>query len=174
MSLNSNMLLFFVSSFIFVQFSLHAQTSWKSTQHHYMIEVPEGFVNLDPVGINVDFKAGNGNSSIIVVVTSLPEEYVHYSIWEIMGDLSTYEVEWEQGAKEYFDSPDFLKYGKSEVDGQDALWYDYTTANPKTYSKIYQVQKSGKIYTFTLSSDYNARHEASALWYRFKNRIKFL
>jgi len=69
-------------------------------------------------------------------------------------------------------NPQFLKYGKTKIDGQDALWYDYTTDSPEMYSKVYQTQKGKYVYTFTLTSlseDYN---EYSSIWFRFKNNIK--
>lgn len=163
---------FLILCFIFAGFSVNAQKKWTSPDHGYVIEVPQGFENTYAVGKNVDFKATDGSSSIVVVVSSLPKEYLHYNIWEIMGDLTTYEAEWEKGAREYFDTPDFLKYGKSEIGGQDTFWYDYTTANPKSYSKVYQFQKKAKIYTITLTCPYGSRNYYAPVWYRFKSEVK--
>ncbi len=67
---------------------------WNSESYGYSIEIPEGFHQTTATGINVDFKAQKGSSSIVIVVKSLPAEYAQYSIWEIMGDLTTYGEEW--------------------------------------------------------------------------------
>jgi hypothetical protein len=165
--------LFIILNLIFASVTLNAQEKWVSSTNGYTLEIPEGFSLQLAAGKNVDFKAGKGNSSIVIVVKTLPKEYNHLDIWQIMGDLSTYETEWEKGAREYLDTPDFLKYGKGEINGHDTFWYDYTTANPKSYSKVYQLQKAGKIFTYTLTSSYESRHASAPVWYRFKNEIKF-
>lgn len=149
-----------------------SQSIYHSLSYGYEIEIPQGFTETIPIGQNVDFKAENGSSSIVVVVKALPAEYAQYSIWEIMGDLETYGEEWEYGAREYMNNPQFLKYGKTQIDGQDALWYDYTTDSPKMYSKVYQTQKGKYIYTFTLTSLADNYNTFSPIWFRFKNVIK--
>ncbi|MDT0685571.1 hypothetical protein [Autumnicola psychrophila] len=149
-----------------------AQSIWSSSTQAYSIEVPKGFKKTTAIGQNVDFKAENGSSSIIVVVKALPAEYAQYSIWEIMGDLNTYGDEWEYGAREYMNNPQFLKYGKTKVDGHDAFWYNYTTDSPKMYSKVYQTQKGRYTFTFTLTSHLNQYNSFSPIWFRFKENIQ--
>lgn len=149
-----------------------AQTMWSSSNHGYTLEIPEGFNKTTPIGKNVDFKAEKGSSSIVVVVKTLPAEYASLSIWEMLGDLSTYEDEWEMGAREYMNNPDFLKYGTTLIDGRDAFWYDYTTDSPKMYSKTYQTLKEGKILTFTLTSPSHQYNFYSPIWFRFKENIE--
>ncbi len=149
-----------------------AQTTWKSLNCNYNIEIPKGFTKTSSViGVNVDFKAINGNSSIVVVVTTIPFEYSSYSIWDIMGDLTTFETEWELGANEHMINPQFLKFGKTTMSNLPTFWYDYTTDQPKLYSKIYQAKKGDKLFTITLTCpnvDYNLY---SPIWIRFKNSI---
>lgn len=156
------------------QSKFYAQSEWRSSNYNYSLEIPKGFTETASIGQNVDFKAGNGENSIVVVIKDLPKEYKGYNIWEIMGDLSTYEAEWEAGANEYLENPDLLKYGKTQIDGEDCFWYDYTVSDPPSYSKVYQIQKNGKIFTFTLTSSFLSRHSYTAIWYRFKNKIQFL
>lgn len=166
--------LFLIPIILFGTVTLNAQEKWVSSTYDYGLEIPVGFNQLSVIGSNVDFKAGNGEGSIVVVVKTLPDEYKSYSIWDIMGDLSTYESEWEAGAQEYMENPDLLKYGETKIDGLDSFWYDYSASNPMSYSKVYQTQKDGRIYTFTLTSSYLSRNSFSAVWYRFKNKIQFL
>ena len=104
--------------FLFFPFFCFSQSIWKSTKYGYIIEIPKDFkrtTNL--VGKNIDFKAENGQSSIVVVVTIIPKEYKNYSIWEMLGNLDDYTKEWEEGAKEYFDNPRVVKYGKTSITG---------------------------------------------------------
>lgn len=148
-----------------------SQTTWKSTNYGYSIEIPRGYSKFQSIGSNVDFKANNGLNSIVVVVNSLPLEYSQATIWDMMGDLSTYGAEWEYGAKEHMNNPKFLKYGKTTIDGLQSLWYDYTTVNPHLYSKTYQVKKGTKLYTITLTCEYENYNNNSSIWYRFKDKI---
>lgn len=152
--------------------NIKAQSHWKSPIYGYQIEVPNGFKRTEAIGINVDFKAVKGSNSIVVVIKTIPDEYAPYNIWELMGDLETFGSDWENGAREYMNSPKFLKYGKTKIDNYDAFWYDYTTENPKLYSKTYQTQKGNKIYTITLSSGFDDYNFYSSIWYRFKEQIK--
>ena len=63
-------------------------TNWKSSKYNYSIEIPSGFnIIHNTVGVNVDFKAIDGENSIVVVIKSLPLEVSKYSIWNIFGDL---------------------------------------------------------------------------------------
>ncbi len=149
-----------------------SQSQWSSPTFDYSIEIPEGFNKTSPIGQNVDFKAQNDSSSIVVVVKSLPAEYAQYSIWEIMGDLESYGDEWVKGAREYMNNPQFLKYGKTHIDGEETFWYDYTTDSPKMYSKVYQTQKGRYVYTFTLTSPSEDYNYYSPIWFRFKENIK--
>src|SRR5690554_479929 len=94
---------------VFCSAQLEAQV-WTSPKYGYSIEIPDGFTKTRSIGRNVDFKARKGTSSIVVVVNDLPPEFDQYSIWEIMGDLTTYGDEWEYGASEYMNNPQFVKY----------------------------------------------------------------
>ena len=165
-------IIIFYAILIMASSETYSQTSWHSSNYDYSIEIPRGFTKTTPINQNVDFKAEDERSSIVVVVKALPAEYSQYSIWEIMGDLETFGDEWEYGAMEYMNNPKFLKYGKTKIDGQDAFWYDYTTDSPKMYSKVYQTQKGKYIYTFTLTSPSNQYNTFSPIWFRFKEKIK--
>jgi hypothetical protein len=145
---------------------------WNSSQYNYSIEIPEGFTKTQPIGSNADFKAINGINSIVIVVKTIPQEYAVYSIWEVFGDLNTYGAEWEDGAKEYMNSPKFIKYGKTTLSSLETLWYDYTTENPKLYSKTYQTKKGNKLYTITLTCNDGDYNYYSSVWYRFKDKMK--
>ena len=149
------------------------QETWYSNNYEYSIEIPHGFDISPSFGENVDLKAANNENSIVVVVKKLPMEYSEYNIWEIMGDLSTYEEEWEYGAREYMNKPDFLKHGKTELDGIESFWYDYTTDNPKLYSKTYQLLNDNFIYTITLTCLDENYNEFSPIWYRVKTALNF-
>jgi len=166
------------SLFLFILISAYSmadsysQSQWTSPNYGYTIEVPKDFEQTNAVGQNVDFKAVKGKSSIVVIVNTLPVEYAAYNIWEILGDLETFGGEWQSGAREYMNNPQFLKYGKTKIDGQDTFWYDYTTDSPKMYSKTYQAQKGRIVYTFTLTSPSEDYNMDSPVWFRFKNNIE--
>ncbi len=151
---------------------LAAQTIWKSTSYSYSIEIPANFTKSKSVGANVDFKANDGNNSIVIVVKTIPNEYVNYSIWDILGDLTTFGSEWEIEASEYLNKPKFIKYGKTNLSGLETFWYDYTTENPKLYSKNYQTKKGNKLYTITLTCESSMFNSYSAVWLRFKEKMK--
>lgn len=157
--------------FLFCSLTSFAQTIWKSSKYNYSIEIPSGFSVSESVGANVDFKANKGKKSVVIVVKTIPKEYERYTIWDVLGNLETYGTEWETGAKEYMNNPKFLKYGKTTINGIQTFWYDYTTESPKFYSKTYQTKKGNKLYTFTLTCEYNDYNQYSAIWYRFKEKI---
>lgn len=148
------------------------QTNWKSTRYNYTIEVPQGFLPTSAVGSNVDFKATKGLSSLVIVVKIIPQEYVSYSIWDMLGDLETFGEEWESGAKEYMDNPKFIKYGKTTLSNLETFWYDYTTDNPALYSKNYQTKKGNKLYTITLTCPKGEYNYYSSVWFRFKDKMR--
>jgi hypothetical protein len=158
--------------FLFLTLSSFAQTSWKSKKYNYKIEIPKEFTISESTGINVDFKANKGKNSVVIVIKKFPKKYENNSIWEILGNLETYGKDWELGAKEYMNSPKFIKYGKTTINGNQAFWYDYTTENPKFYSKTYQVKKGSVLYTFTLTCEFTNASQYSAVWYRFKEKIE--
>lgn len=149
-----------------------SQTNWQSTRYNYSIEIPTGFSQTSAIGSNVDFKATKGLSSIVIVVKSIPAEYSSYTIWDMLGDLETFGAEWELGAKEYMDNPQFLKYGKTNLSNLETFWYDYTTDNPKLYSKNYQTKKGNKLYTITLTCPNSEYNYYSSIWFRFKDKMK--
>lgn len=149
-----------------------SQSQWTSKKYNYSIEIPQGFLESTPVGSNVDFKATKGLSSIVVVVKTIPNEYSSYTIWDMLGDLETFGAEWELGAKEYMDNPKFLKYGKTNLSNLETFWYDYTTDNPKLYSKNYQTKKGNKLYTITLTCPNSEYGYYSSVWFRFKDKMK--
>ena len=162
-------IIFFI--FLFFNFSI-AQTNWKSPKYGYSIEIPKNFTRTtNIVGSNVDFKAENGKSSVVIVVKIIPKEFVQYSIWETLGDLDSYAKEWEDGANEYFDNPKVIKYGKTTINGLQTFWLDYTTSDG-LYSKNYSVKKGNRIYTITLSNPNQLNSNYSSIWHRFKNSIK--
>jgi hypothetical protein len=90
----------------------------------------------------------------------------------MLGNLETFGADWELGAKEYMDNPKFLKYGKTNLSNLETFWYDYTTDNPKLYSKNYQIKKGNKLYTFTLTCKIKDYNNNSSIWYRFKEQIR--
>ena len=149
-----------------------SQTKWNSKKYNYNIEIPQGFSESSTVGSNVDFKATKGLSSIVVVVKTIPNEYSSYTIWDMLGNLETFGAEWELGAKEYMDNPKFLKYGKTNLSNLETFWYDYTTDNPKLYSKNYQTKKGNKLYTITLTCPNSEYSYYSSIWFRFKDKMK--
>lgn len=166
---------------LFCPLFIFGQNQWTSARHNYSIEIPTGFVQQsNRIGSNVDFKAVKGSASIVIVVKTLPSELSGFTIWQTLGDLSTFGREWEMGAREYFNNPRFLKYGKTVLSGYDTFWYDYTTDFRhdyitdilKLHTKNYQVKKGNKIYTITLTCNYADYNHYSAIWYRFKDKIR--
>lgn len=159
-------------SMLLIPIFCFSQTNWKSTKYNYSIEIPQGFSSTSAVGSNVDFKATKGFSSVVIVVKTIPQEYSSYTLWDLLGDLETFGDEWELGAKEYMDNPRFLKYGKTTLSKLQTFWYDYTTDNPKLYSKNYQTKKGNKLYTITLTCPKNEYSYYSSIWFRFKDKMK--
>lgn len=160
------LLLFFNFNFSF------AQTQWKSPKYGYSIEIPKDFIKKSNViGKNVNFKAENGKSSIVIVVTTVSKEFAKYSILEMLGDLDSYAQEWESGAKEYLNNPKVVKYGKTTLNRLPTFWLDYTTLNDNLYSKNYSIKKGNLIYTITLTNPKELNSYYSSIWYRFKNSI---
>lgn len=90
----------------------------------------------------------------------------------MLGDLETFGAEWELGAKEYMDNPQFLKYGKTTLSSLETFWFDYTTDNPNLYSKNYQTKKGNKLYTITLTCPNSEYSYNSSIWFRFKDKMK--
>lgn len=163
--------LIFLLLILYFNFSF-SQTNWKSPKYGYSIEIPKNFVRTtDIIGSNVDFKAENGKSSVVIVVKQIPKEIAQYSIWEILGDLDDYAKEWENGAREYFENPKVIKYGKTTINGLQTFWLDYTTSDG-LHSKNYSIKKGNRIYTITLSNNYQSNSYYSSIWFRFKNSIK--
>jgi hypothetical protein len=154
-----------------IPFFCSSQSIWRSSKYKYSIEIPQGFSITPAIGANVDFKAIKDLSSIVIVIKSIPQELSALTIWDMYGDLETFGDEWELGAKEYFDNPKFLKYGKTFLSNLDAFWFDYTTDNPKLYSKNYQVKKGNKLYTLTLTCPFNEYNFYSSIWFRFKEKM---
>jgi hypothetical protein len=150
-------------------------TSSAQTRPYY-IEIPDGFSQRTPKGKNVDLLYGDVyGASISVVKTNIPKEYLHYSIWDMLGDLDSYVIESESGLREYLDYPKIVKYGKTQIDGIDAFWYDQTVGRPaEMYTKIYQVKVGSWLYTISLGSPYLRRDSYTALWFRLKNGIRFV
>jgi hypothetical protein len=153
-------------------FFCFSQTNWQSSRHNYSIEIPQGFSKTAVVGSNIDFKATNGLSSVVVLVKTIPQEYYSYSILDMIGDLEKFGEEWESGATEYMDNPKFLKYGKTMLSNLETFWFDYTTDNPTLYSKNYQTKKGNKLYTITLSCPKSEYNNYASVWYRFKDKMK--
>jgi hypothetical protein len=67
----------------------YAQENWTSPKG-YTIEVPRGFIKKEAVGANVDFKAVEGDNSVVIVVRNLPSDYYSATIWELVGDLEAF------------------------------------------------------------------------------------
>ena len=166
MKINLLLIIFSIPIFCF------SQTKWNSKIYNYSVEIPKGFTESSSVSSNVDFKATEGLSTIVILVKTIPNEYTSYSIWDMLGDLETFGEEWEMGAKEYMDNPKVIKLGKTTLSSLQTFWYDYTTDNPKLYSKNYQTKKGNKLYTITLTCLNSEYNNYSSIWFRFKDRIK--
>ncbi|AEK22704.1 hypothetical protein [Capnocytophaga canimorsus] len=158
--------------FLLFHFLCFSQVQWKSKKYNYSLEIPQGFSIATAIGPNIDFKATKGGASAIVIVKEMPQEYTSHSIWDMLGDLETFDEEQESILSEYMDNPKFLKYGRTIISGFDAFWYDYTVDNPSTYHKTYLIKKGNKSYTITLSCLKDDFNYYSAIWYRFKNKFK--
>lgn len=157
---------------VLIPINLISQTEWTSRNFDYTIEIPQGFEMTKAVGANVDFKATKGSASVVININRLPNEYIPYSIWDLLGDLNTFPEEWEEGAREYMNNPTFIKSGKTTVDVISAFWYDYTTSNPDAYSKVYQFKKDDKLFTITLTNSGKNQNNYAAIWFRFKEKIR--
>jgi hypothetical protein len=105
------------------------------------------------------------------VVNTLSSAYTNNTIWDLIGDLSTFGDDWENGAKEYMSNPQYIKGGKTTINGMESFWYDYKTDNPSLYSKVYQIKNKLLLYTFTLSCPTAEQSDYSAVWLRFKDSI---
>lgn len=162
--------LFFL--FVLLPLVAQSQTTWISPKFKYSIELPKDFTQVKSTGVNVDFSAKNESNSIVIVVTTIPNEYLNFTIWEMLGDLTTFGSDWENGAKEFMNDPKFIKYGTTILSGLDAFWYDYTTDSGSIYSKTYQTKKGNKMYTITLTNLNSNKNSYTAIWLRFKNKFK--
>lgn len=147
-----------------------SQTTWKSPKYGYSIEVPKGFIRTNAKGLDIDFRANKGINSIVIVVKTLPSQFLNATIWDMLGDLRTFGSRIEEGAKEFMQNPRFIKSGKTTLCGVDAFWYDYEHENI-LYSKVYQAKKNNKLYTITLSSSISNYNQYAPIWYRFKDKI---
>jgi hypothetical protein len=147
------------------------QSPWTSSKHKYSIEIPNGFTISESIGSNVDFKANRNKEAIVIVVKTIPPEYINNTIWDIIGDLNTFGTEWQLGANEYFNNPKFIKCGKTKVGNQSAFWYDFSTENSSMYLKNYQFKKGNKLYTITLSCNYSEINQYAPVWFRFKENF---
>ena len=156
---------------LLISFNTTSQTIWKSPKYGYSIEVPKGFVKSKAKGANVDYRANRGVNSIVIVVKTLPSQFVNATIWDMLGDLKTFGSRIEEGAKEFMQNPRFIKSGKTTLCGVDAFWYDYEHENI-LYSKVYQTKKGNKLYTITLSCNISDYNQYAPIWYRFKDKIK--
>lgn len=136
---------------LFIPFISFSQNKWSSSKYNYSLDIPSDFTDTPKIGKNVDFKVTKGLSSIVIVVKSLPKELSDFSFLELLGDLDDYKIVWEEGAKEFLDTPKFLKYGKTTLSSIETFWFDYSTENPKLYSKNYQTKKGNTLYTITLT-----------------------
>ena len=150
----------------------YGQVNWTSTKG-YTIEVPKGFVKKEAVGANVDFKAVEGNNSVVIVVKNLPSEYYSATIWDLTGNLETFASEWEQGANEFMDNPQVIKFGKTSIDQIDAFWMDYKTDRPPLYSKAYQTKRGNKLYVLTFTCSESEINHYNTLWFRFVDQFSF-
>lgn len=158
---------------IFLLFCLTSfgQTNWKSKKYGYSIEIPSGFSISESVGANVDFKANKGKNSVVIVIKTILKQFEKNTIWDILGNIETFGNEWEIGAKEYLNNPKFIKCGKTTINNLQTFWYDYTTENPKFYSKTYQAKKGNLLYTITLTCEYSEFNDYAPVWFRFKEKI---
>lgn len=163
-------LLVFLVSINFV----YGQSKWKSINFGYEIEIPKSFKKTNEIiRQNIDFKAVHDKSSVVIIVTSVPKEFINYSLYNMLGNLDEYSAQWELGAKDFFNNPKVIKYGKTTIDSKDAFWLDYISEGDNLYSKTFTVKKGNKIYTITLSNPKNQNSEYSTIWQRFKNSVKF-
>jgi hypothetical protein len=149
------------------------QTKWNSKKYGYQVEIPEGFKTVKATGVNVDFKAVNSGKSIIIVVKKLSEEDQKLTIWQGLGDLDEYAHVFQTSLEEFTNSPIIIKYGKTKINNKDAFWIDYTSDNGTYYYKNYSLKKGPYIFTITIFSDTHSWNYYSAIWFRFKEQIKF-
>ncbi len=150
---------------------------WTSSKYHYTVEMPKGYEIVPANGLNVDFKVENNYGSIVIVVKSFPPELQHVvngkTIFDMIGDLKSYEIEYIEGAHEFLSDPIFVKSGKSTVGGIPAYWMDFTTndnaGNMTIYNKMYQFMSSSILYTISFACDQTELANYQPVWYRFIN-----
>lgn len=150
---------------------------WTSSKYHYTVEIPKGYEIVPVTGLNVDFKVENNYGSIVIVVKSFPPELQHVvngkTIFDMIGDLKSYEIEYIEGAHEFLSDPIFVKSGKSTVGGIPAYWMDFTTndnaGNMTIYNKMYQFMSSSILYTISFACDQTELANYQPVWYRFIN-----
>ena len=158
---------------IFKLFASSFELYYESARYSYSVDIPRGFYPMEKKGANVDLHyEDDQGSSIVIVIKEIPSEYSKYSLWDLVGDLETFGSDWEAGAKEHMTNPKFLKYGKTEINGIETLWYDHSTDVPHSYSKNYQLKKGNLLYTITLASEYDGYTDYSKIWLRFKDKIR--
>ena len=164
----------FISLALLLSIVANAQTLWKSSRYGYTAEIPKGFNVQQIVGSNVDFKASSeeSRSSITIGVKQISFDNKKYTIGDLINDLPSYVKNWEEGAYEYFNTPQVLKYGKTTLSGATAIWFDYLTDNGLFYYKNYQVVKGNLLYTITFSCMYSKEPLNAPIWYRFKESLK--
>lgn len=150
----------------------YSQTIWKSKKYGYQSAIPKNFKIETASGNNVDFKAVNGYNSIVIVVKKLPQELQSVSIWDIIGDFETFRKEWEIGARNYFNDPIFIKYGKTSIGNQPTFCYDYTTDFPKILTKTYQFVNNNILYTIALTCMNTEITYYNSIWNNFIKSIK--
>lgn len=150
-----------------------SQNVWISKKYGYHVEIPKGFKTAQATGINVDFKAVNNGNSIIIVVKKLSAEEQKLTLWQGIGDLDEYSNNLEISLQEFLNSPQVIKYGKTKINNKDAFWIDYTSDNGTYYYKNYSLKKGAYIFTITLFADTKNWNYYSAIWFRFKEQIKF-
>lgn len=159
--------------FLLISFKSFSQTIWNSKKYGYRVEIPKGFKIAQPTGVNVDFLAGNNGNSINIVVKKLPIEAQKLTIWQRLGDLDEYAQIFQTGLQEYLNSPKVVKYGKTMINNKEAFWIDYTSDDGAYYHKIYVLKKGSNLFTITFFSDTENWNYYSAIWFRFKEQIKF-
>jgi len=163
----------YLALFILVSLRSFSQTPWVSKKYAYQVEIPEGFKTVQATGVNVDFKAVNSGNSIIIVVKKLPKEDEKLTIWQGLGDLDEYVHVFQTSLEEFSNSPKIIKYGKTKINNKDAFWIDYTSDNGTYYYKNYSLKKGQYILSITFFSDTHNWNYYSAIWFRFKEQIKF-
>jgi len=152
---------------------------WTSSKYHYTVEIPKGYEIVPATGLNVDFKVENNYGAIVIVVKSFPPELQHVvngkTVFDMIGDLKSYETEYIEGAHEFLSNPIFVKSGKTTVGGILAYWMDFTTNDTAgnmtitIYNKMYQFMSSSILYTISFTCDQTELTDYQPVWYRFIN-----